>query len=447
MRDETYVERYGYGNTGMVANIHDRVLGFSAFESDGVAKGVVEVTGAKISLQDLMALSRTDGSEQARIAIPEDVMLRLENSRAVIDGIVDAGAPVYGINTGFGLMSHTNIDKPDLALLQRNLITSHASGVGTPLDPNIVRRIMALRINTLCRGHSGVSLGTFNTLVKVFNAGLTPEVPCQGTVGASGDLAPLAHIALGCIGQGMMHDKATNTWGKARDLLLKHNIKPAVLQAKDGLSMVNGTQFITGVGSYALERGLRACQVAQPIMALSLVSLHGHINAFDARVHEAARPHAGAAVVGTILRGLVPAASHHITEHDVQDAYSLRCTPAVHGPALEAVAHLRNSLELEMNCSTDNPLIFAEDAICPVTGNLLPKVVSAGNFHGEYPAKALDTLALYVGELGRASAARIAMLVDPARNRGLPAFLGTDAGLDRYACTPSLPQRTLTHLH
>ena len=197
MRDESYVERYGYGNTGMVANIHDRVLGFSALESDGVAKGVVEVTGAKISLQDLMALSRTDGSEQACIAIPEDVMLRLENSRAVIDGIVDAGAPVYGINTGFGLMSHTNIDKPDLALLQRNLITSHASGVGTPLDPNIVRRIMALRINTLCRGHSGVSLGTFNTLVKVFNAGLTPEVPCQGTVGASGDLAPLAHIALG----------------------------------------------------------------------------------------------------------------------------------------------------------------------------------------------------------------------------------------------------------
>ena len=400
-----------------------------AFEK-GPKKNQVLVDGSNMNLNDLMILSDLSEGNRVSIEISQETMQRLERSRSVIEDIVHIGDPVYGINTGFGLMSHTNIEKNDLRKLQQNLIRSHASGVGTPLEPKTVRRIMALRINVLARGHSGLSLSTFSVLVAMFNAGLTPEVPCQGTVGASGDLAPLAHIALGAMGEGLMHDANTNTWGPADEMLARYDIKPAVLKAKDGLSLVNGTQFITGVGSEALENSIRACQVAQPIMALSLVSLHGHINAFDARVHNEARPHAGAIVVAECIRNLVPPESHLITPHDVQDAYSLRCTPAVHGPTLEMLARLKTSLTREMNTSTDNPLIFAEDANCPITGKPLPKVVSAGNFHGEYPAKALDTLALYVGELGRASAARIAMLVDPARSRGLQAFIGTDAGLD-----------------
>eukprot|EP00605_Chrysophyceae_sp_TOSAG23-4_P002062 GSChrysophyteH1.ASY1.ANO1.2283.1 assembled CDS len=275
------------------ASIHERVLSFAhnTRNEPNPAADVVELNGHSISLEVLDKIGKG-----AKVKIPQDTIDNLKKSRTIIDKIVAADAPVYGINTGFGLMSHTKIDIKELEKLQANLIRSHASA----------------------RGHSGISLSTFQTLVDLFNAGLTPEVPSQGTVGAS-----------------------------AKEALERHGITPAVLGAKDGLSMVN---------------------VAQPIMALTLVALHGHLNAFDRR-----------------------------------DAYSLRCTPAVHGPALEMMTTLRDTIEFEMNCSTDNPL---------------------------YPAKAFDTMALYVGEIGRISAARVSMLVDPARNRQLPAFLGADAGLD-----------------
>jgi histidine ammonia-lyase len=374
-----------------------------------------------MTMEDLVAISAG-----ATISVPEPTLAHVAYCRKVIDEIIEAEKPVYGINTGFGLLSHTNVDNADLNKLQLNLIRSHASGVGEPLDTTTVRRIMALRINVLARGHSGISLGVLETLIRIFNAGLTPEVPCQGTVGASGDLAPLAHIALGCIGEGAMRDPSRgHGFFPAGEVLQAHGIAPAQLRAKDGLAMVNGTQFITGVGSQALEGALVAAQVAQPITALTLVALNGFTAAFDERVHEVCRPHPGSAVVAHCLRLLAPPGDHDETNQDVQDCYSLRCAPAVHGPALEILAQVRESLELEMNCSTDNPLIFADGGR---TG--AARVVSAGNFHGEYPAKALDTLALYVGELGRASAARVMLMADPNRNRTLPAFLASDAGLD-----------------
>ncbi|CAM9247137.1 unnamed protein product, partial [Ectocarpus fasciculatus] len=404
----------------------------------------IEVDGSSMTLEKLIALG--DGHP---MFVSEETVDRLMRSRAIVDKIVASEVPTYGINTGFGLMSHTNVALEQLKDLQANLIRSHASGVGEPLDPRIVRRILALRINTLARGRSGVSLSTFNGMLKMFNAGLTPEVPLQGTVGASGDLAPLAHVALGLMGEGMMFDPKANKYAPADEALEAHGLLPVILGPKDGLSLVNGTQFITGVGSFALEAAIRCCQVAQPVAALSVVSVEGHRNAYDHRVAEC-RPHPGFNVVAGMMRDLIPAGSAATTTKDVQDAYSMRCVPQVHGPVLEMVTQLKASLELEMNSSTDNPLIFEEN-ICPETGNELPQVISAGNFHGEYPAKALDTLALYIGEIGRISVARILLLVDPSRNRGLPAFLTQNPGLNSglmcwelTACALDAENRTLS---
>jgi histidine ammonia-lyase len=278
----------------------------------------VDVDGYNLNLENLIALGMN-----SKIVINQETSKRLQSSRDVVDTIVKSEVPTYGINTGFGLLSHTNVPSIDLMKLQENLIRSHASGVGQSLEPNIVKRIMALRINTLARGRSGVSLETFNKLVDLFNSGCTPEVPCQGTVGASGDLAPLAHIALGLIGEGRIFDPREGKYLPAKEVLSSYGLSPASLQAKDGLSLVNGTQFITGIGSFALQHGINCIQVIQSIAALGLVSIHGHMNAMDPRVFEC-RPHVGSALVGKIIRGLIPPGSHQTTTKDVQDYYSIR---------------------------------------------------------------------------------------------------------------------------
>lgn len=410
-------------------DISSQVLSFSLSQAERSErmKGV-EVTGSDMCLEDLVALG--DG---AKLIISENTIKRLRRSRDVIDRILESDQPRYGINTGFGSNSKETIPMNKLLDLQDNLIRSHASGVGEPLNPTQVRRIMALRINTLARGRSGVSLETFNTLVSLFNSGCTPEVPCQGTVGASGDLAPLAHIALGVMGEGLIWDPKQNAYCDAADVFKRYGMTPARLSPKDGLSLVNGTQFITGVGSFALEGSIRLLQIAQPVAAMTLVSMMGHMDAFDHRVAES-RPHAGGMVTSRIMRGLVPPGQNDAFKFDVQDPYSIRCIMQIHGPAMEFVSNTRRQLELEMNSSTDNPLVF-EDGVCEVTGEDLKSIISAGNFHGEYPAKALDAMALYIGELGRASTARIMLLVDPSRSRGLPPYMAAqeskeDVGLN-----------------
>lgn len=394
------------------------------FKHNSVTDETIGVDGDNMNLENLIAFGKG-----AKITINSETAHRLQKSRDIVDTIVNSGVPTYGINTGFGLLSHTNVSRDELTNLQHNLIRSHASGVGESLDPAIVRRIMALRINTLARGKSGVSLETFNNLVKLFNSGCTPEVPCQGTVGASGDLAPLAHIALGLIGEGRIFSPSNGKYLPAHTVLSSIGLSPTSLQAKDGLSLVNGTQFITGVGSVALQGAIHSLQVTQPIAALALVGLFGHMNAMDSRVFDC-RPHAGSLVVAKVIRGLIPPDSHVTTTKDVQDYYSIRCIPQIHGPSLEILPFLRAQLETEMNSSTDNPLIFT-NTTCSLTGRHLPiNILSAGNFHGEYPAKALDTLALYVGEIGRAATARIMLLVDPNRSRQLPPFLTSNPGVN-----------------
>ena len=303
--------------TIQASEIKTNVLGFRG-KSQFKPGEVIEVDGSSMTLEKLIALG-----EGHNMYVSEETVDRLMRSREIVDRIVTSEVPTYGINTGFGLMSHTNVPPEQLRELQANLIRSHASGVGEPLDPKIVRRILALRINTLARGRSGVSLTTFNGMLKMFNAGLTPEVPLQGTVGASGDLAPLAHVALGLMGEGMMYDPKIKGYRPAAEALEAHGLHPVTLGAKDGLSLVNGTQFITGVGSFALEAAIRSCQIAQPIAALSVVSVEGHTNAYDHRVAEC-RPHPGFNVVSGIMRDLIPHDSHSITKKDVQDAYCMR---------------------------------------------------------------------------------------------------------------------------
>lgn len=278
----------------------------------------ISIDGNSLNLESLIELG--NGS---KINISKETMNRLQISRDIVDNIVKSGVPTYGVNTGFGLLSHTNVSKSELTDLQHNLIRSHASGVGEPLKPDIVRRIMALRINTLARGRSGVSLETFQKLVELFNSGCTPEVPSQGTVGASGDLAPLAHIALGLIGEGKIYDPKESKYLPAQEVLRSYGLTPASLQAKDGLSLVNGTQFITGVGSYALQGGINCIQVIQAIASLGLVSIYGHMSAMDPRVFEC-RPHVGSLLVSKVIRGLIPPGTHQTTTKDVQDYYSIR---------------------------------------------------------------------------------------------------------------------------
>lgn len=238
----------------MECNINSTVLNF--MQGEKAVRTQVEVDGDNMTLEDVIELGRG-----ANAFVSEKTIARLERSRAVVDRIVDSEVPTYGINTGFGLLSHTNVSLKELANLQHNLIRSHASGVGTALAPEVVRRVMALRINTLARGRSGISVGTFQKLIKLFNSGCTPEVPIQGTVGASGDLAPLAHIALGLMGEGNIFDPKQQKYRPADQVMKDYNLEPAKLVAKDGLSLVNGTQFITGVGSQALELGIICAQV------------------------------------------------------------------------------------------------------------------------------------------------------------------------------------------
>lgn len=278
----------------------------------------ISIDGNSMNLKKLIELGNG-----MKIHVSNETMKRLQISRDIVDNIVNSGIPTYGINTGFGLLSHTNVSKSELTDLQHNLIRSHASGVGEPLSPDVVRRIMALRINTLARGRSGVSIETFQKLVDLFNSGCTPEVPAQGTVGASGDLAPLAHIALGLIGEGNIYDPKHSKYLPAKEVLSSYGLSPASLQAKDGLSLVNGTQFITGVGSFALQGGINCIQVIQAIASLGLVSIYGHMSAMDPRVFEC-RPHVGSILVSQVIRGLIPPGTHQTTTKDVQDYYSIR---------------------------------------------------------------------------------------------------------------------------
>jgi histidine ammonia-lyase len=352
------------------------------------------------------------------IAIAQGARTRVEAARRVVDDAVAAGRVVYGVTTGFGSFADVHIPGPRLRELQLNLIRSHAAGVGDPLAEAETRGLMLLRANVLAKGHSGVRPATLDLLVAMLNRRVHPVVPSQGSVGASGDLAPLAHLALALVGEGDVESDGRRL--PAAQALKAAGLAPVVLEAKEGLALINGTQLMTAVSGLALAEALRLARAADVAGALTLDVLKGTDVAFDERIH-AARPHPGQSVSAKNLRALLAGSAVRESHRDcgkVQDAYSLRCIPQVHGAVRDALAYAERTIAIELNAATDNPMVFAE------TGELL----SGGNFHGEPVAMAADMLAIAVAELGAISERRIERLVNPTLS-DLPAFLAREGGL------------------
>jgi histidine ammonia-lyase len=380
-------------------------------------KETVLVTG-ELSLADVERVARGTGA--VNVALHDDARTRVRAARAVVDRIVAEGRVVYGITTGFGALSEVVIPADRLLELQANLIRSHAAGVGDPLDEAETRAIMLLRASVLALGHSGVREEIIELLLACLNAGVHPVIPGQGSVGASGDLAPLSHLALVLLGEGEAVVGGERMGGAAA--LERAGLRPVVLQAKEGLALNNGTQVHAGIGVLALLRAERALETLEVAGAMSLEGLRGTPDAFDPLIQRV-RPQRGQLVSAARLRTLLADSeireSHRHGDPRVQDAYSLRCMPQVHGAARQAFAFVREVLEVEVNSATDNPLIFAEE----------DRVISGGNFHGQPAAQALDLLAIACADLGSISERRMARLVDPALSR-LPAFLTPDPGVN-----------------
>lgn len=366
----------------------------------------------------LKVADRVLGGERFAVRLTRDAESAVRASRRTVQQRAGEDQAVYGVNTGFGKLSRVRIDAADLTELQQNLILSHATGVGDPLAPGVARLALLLRANALTMGHSGVRLELIRLLLDLFTAGVAPVIPSQGSVGASGDLAPLAHLALLLLGrgQGMLdgrrHSGAT--------LLRRLGKEPLELEPKEGLALINGTQISTALAVSALLRSLRLARTADLALAQTIEAHRGSVKAFDQRIH-AIRPHPGQVTVARnirrLLRGSRIVAAHAGCDR-VQDPYSIRCTPQVHGAARDTLSHVQDVLVREMNSVTDNPLIF------PADGTIL----SGGNFHAEPVAMAADFLSIAVAELGSIAERRIEVLVNPDLS-GLPPFLSPRSGL------------------
>jgi histidine ammonia-lyase len=369
----------------------------------------------------------------ARATLDPAARARMDRSRAVVEALVDEGAVVYGVTTGMGALADRSIERADSERLQENLLVSHAAGVGEPLPREVVRAMLLLRANTLALGHSGARPVVAERLLDFLRLGIHPVVPAQGSVGASGDLAPLAHLALPLIGRGQVELGGHVT--PALIALRETGLEPLRLGAKEGLALLNGTQLMSSLGALLAADAERLLRTASVAAAMSVEALLGTDVAFSEAL-QAVRPHPGQVAVAAELRWLLRESSiqhsHHPLPHKVQDPYSLRCVPQVHGAVRDAVAHLRGVLAIEMNAATDNPLIFPDvvvaDADARATGH--GHVISGGNFHGEPVALALDFAKLALAELGSISERRTALLLDANLNGGLPAFLGSGSGLE-----------------
>ncbi len=387
----------------------------------------VKLDGKSLSLDDVVAVSA--GYEG--VSVDDAVIARLHNARALVDEMARGDEPHYGINTGFGALAEKKIPKDKVALLQRNLIESHAVGVGEPLALPVARALLLLRAATLAVGHSGCRPVVLETLVALLNAGCGPCVPMKGSVGASGDLAPLAHTAMLLLGQGDAFVRTTHGQTQrisAAEALSLANVAPIVLEAKEGLALINGTQAMAAQGIISLVEAERLCLLADVIGAMSLDALQGTKAAFDPRIHKA-RPHPGQLQSAQNLLALLEGSAIMESHKDcgkVQDPYSLRCMPQVHGATRDTLVHVRSVLTREINSATDNPLVFL-DGDHGVAGD---DVLSGGNFHGQPVALVLDFLAIAVAELANISERRVEQLVNPALSSGLPPFLAPDPGLN-----------------
>lgn len=382
----------------------------------------VILDGQPLTLAEIEAVSLAG----CPVKVAPTALARMAQSRALIEEILAAGQTVYGVNTGFGKLSDVRIPPDKLAQLQTNLVRSHAGGVGQPLSEGESRAMLLLRANVLAKGFSGCRTELVELLVALLNAGVHPVIPEKGSVGASGDLAPLAHLALVAIGEGEAFYKSERLAGG--EALRRAGLAPIALAAKEGLALLNGTQAMTAVGALAAARGLRVARLADLAGAMSLEALMGTPAAFDPRIHRA-RPHAGQIASAEHLVALLADSeirdSHRESDSRVQDAYCLRCMPQVHGAVRGALEHVRGVLEIEAGSATDNPLVF------PDPSNKAQKdgVLSGGNFHGAPLAYAFDYAAIVLTDLASITERRIDRLLNPDINEGLPAFLSPDPGL------------------
>jgi histidine ammonia-lyase len=377
----------------------------------------VVLDGHSLTLDDVVAVA-VNG---ARVELAPLARARMQRANEVVTALVEQNAVAYGVTTGFGKLADVAIPRDRLDELQVNLVRSHAAGVGPLFNEREARAMMLLRANVIAKGFSGARPLLVDTLAAMLNAGLYPPIPEQGSVGASGDLAPLAHLALALIGEGDLHRGAERT--DAATLLARAGIAPVRLGPKEGITLINGTQAHTAVAALAVVDAHRLWQVAHLAGAMSLEALMGTPVAFDPRIQEA-RGQLGQAASAALLRELLRDSeireSHREDDPRVQDAYALRCMPQVHGPVLDAIDFCSGVIGRELNAATDNPLVFAE------TGELL----SGGNFHGQAVAMALDFLAIAMTNLATMSERRIDRLVHPDLNQGLPPFLTSDAGVN-----------------
>jgi histidine ammonia-lyase len=375
----------------------------------------MEVNGQRLSLAEVSAVAR--GVE--RVALAEAARGRVEASRRVIEQIIAENRTVYGVNTGFGKLSDVRIAPSQIRELQLNLVRSHSCGLGDPLSIEEARAMVLLRANVLALGYSGCRPIVVETLIEMLNRGVTPVIPEKGSVGASGDLAPLAHLALTAIGEGEAYFE--NERLSSAEALARAGITPLQLEAKEGIALLNGTQAMAAVGGLALFRAERLAHLADVAGAMSLEALKGTPVAFDQRIH-AARPHAGQTAVAAHLRQLLQDSqirdSHLEGDPRVQDAYSLRCMPQVHGAIRDALEHARGIVETETGSATDNPLVFVDSG----------EVLSGGNFHGAPLALAFDYAAMAVTDLMSITERRIDRLVNPDANEDLPPFLTSHPG-------------------
>lgn len=374
----------------------------------------VILNGNSLTLDDFIKVTR----QFYPVKIDPLVIPQINESRNCVEQFVNDEQVVYGINTGFGKFSDVHISKKEIAQLQRNLIVSHACGIGDPLSIEETRGTLLLRANALIKGYSGIRLSTIETLIDMLNKGVHPAIPEKGSLGASGDLAPLSHMVLVMIGEGEAFYEGQKMTGL--EAMNAAQIEPVVLEAKEGLALINGTQVLTSIGAHALVDAMNLSTTADLIASLTIEALHGVTEAFDERLHQV-RPHPGQIKTAKNLRTFLEGSEMTSKQGElrVQDAYSIRCIPQIHGATKDTLDYIKEKVEIEMNSVTDNPLIFTETK----------EAISGGNFHGQPLALAFDFMKIAIAELANVSERRIERLVNPQLS-GLPAFLSNNGGLN-----------------
>jgi histidine ammonia-lyase len=411
----------------------------------------LHINGNDLTLDEVREVARV--SERRPVLLAPDAREVVGRARAIVDALVAGDKVSYAITTGVGKLSDVRIHGEQIRELQINLLRSHAVGVGEPLSAVETRAMMLLRANSLAKGYSGVRAVVVDTLCEMLNRGVTPFVPSQGSVGASGDLAPLAHLALVLIGEGECFDEKGARISGAEGLR-RADVKPVVLEAKEAVSLINGTQGMLALGILALLASERLVDTADVVGALTLDALRGTDVAFDERIHRA-RPHKGQITTAANLRRMLEGSEIRKSHADcarVQDAYSLRCIPQVHGAVRDTLAHCREVMEIEANSAVDNPLVFVSGHVGTAalsrpaersSADAASEILSGGNFHGQPLAFALDFLGIALTALAGISERRVERLVNPALNEGLPPFLAPGAGLNSGFMMPQVTAAAL----